>query len=56
MSIAPEKNLSLWGVSSRTGINKYVSNNRPISLLKLDYKSYTTILKNRMQKALDNNM
>ena len=49
------------GSSSRTGIisviykkgdKKDIPNYRQISLLNLDYKIYTTILKNRMQKTL----
>ena len=52
-----------FGISSRTGIisviypkgdRKDIANYRPISLLNLDYKIFTAILKNRMQQTLDN--
>ena len=55
-------NLDPVDVSSGTGIisaihkkrnKKYITHWKPISLLNFDYKVYTTILKNRMQKTLD---
>ena len=52
-------NRDTTGVSSRTGVisaiykksnKKDTVSQRPISLLNLDYKIYTSVLKNRMQK------
>ena len=57
------KQLGIIDISSRTGIisviykkgdKKDIANYRPISLLSLDYKIYTTILKNGMEQTLDN--
>ena len=38
----------------KKGIKKDIAKYRPIALLNLDFKIFTTILKNRMQKTLDN--
>ena len=57
------KQLGIIGISSRTGIisiiykksdKKDIANYRPISLLSLDYKIYTTILKNGIEQTLHN--
>ena len=54
--------LGIVDISSRTciisviykkGKKKDIANYRPKSLLNLDYKNYTTILKNRMQQTLN---
>ena len=58
----PWGKLGTMPVTSRTGIisviykksdKKYIANYRLILLLNLDYKTYATILKNRMEKMLD---
>ena len=55
------RKLGIMGISSRTsiisvtykkGVKKDIANYRPISLLNLYYKIYTTILKNRIQQTL----
>ena len=57
------KQLGIIDISSRTGIisviykkgdKKDIANYRPISLLSLDYKIYTTILQNGIEQTLDN--
>ena len=45
---------ALYQLFIKKVIKKDIANYRPISLLNLDYKIYTRILKNRMQQTLDN--
>ena len=43
---------SIISVTYKKGVKKDIANYRPISLLNLYYKIYTTILKNRIQQTL----
>ena len=62
MFMTPWESLASWVsvlahesyLSYKKGNKKYTANYRPISLLNLDYNIYTEILKNHMQKTLDN--